>query len=201
MELQITVTLTVYFTLHTSISGSPRYHQNLDASGGAVRHLNIFQAQHCNSLYDDWPQISVRCVCVCVYVLILNYAENQAHVGPQLWARSQGNQGKQDPGRTLKKVRVQRVRWGRAQGSKRQCEKFYWEAKDAWGGGANKAWGELGTRLALQPHGPLSSDFIVTSPCLLKACALHTAVVHAKYQDSAGGETREPILWLTCTIR
>ena len=66
MELQITVTLTVYFTLHTSISGSPRYHQNLDASGGAVRHLNIFPAQHCNSLYDDWPQISVRCVCVCV---------------------------------------------------------------------------------------------------------------------------------------
>lgn len=86
-----------------------------------MRHLNIFPAQHRNSLYDDWPQISVRHV----RVLILNYAENQAHVRPQLWARSQGNQGKQDPGRTLKKVRVQRVRWGRAQGSKRQCEKFY----------------------------------------------------------------------------
>ena len=120
-ELQITVTLTGSFTSHTSISGSPRYHQNLEASGGAVRHLNIFPAQHRNSLYDDWPQISVRHV----RVLILNYAENQAHVRPQLWARSQGNQGKQDPGRTLKKVRVQRVRWGRAQGSKRQCEKFY----------------------------------------------------------------------------
>lgn len=46
------------------------------------------------------------------------------------------------------------------------------------GGDANKAWGELGTRLALRPHGPLNSDFIVTSLCLLKACTLHTAVVH-----------------------
>lgn len=35
------------------------------------------------------------------------------------------------------------------------------------------------------------SDFTVTSPCLLKACTLHTAVVHAKYQDSAGGEIKE----------
>ena len=140
-------------------------------------------------------------MCVCVYVLILNYAENQAHVGPQLWARSQGNQGKQDPGRTLKKVRVQRVSGAGHREVKGSVRSSIERLRMPGGGGANKAWGELGTRLALQPHGPLSSDFIVTSPCLLKAGALHTAVVHAKYQDSAGGETREPILWLTCTIR
>lgn len=113
------------------------------------------------------------------------------HVGPQLWARSQGNQGKQDPGHTLKKVRVQRVRWAGHREVKGSVRSSIERLRMPGGGGANKVWRAGDTAWFVAPWPSKFSDFTVTSPCLLQSMYITLLMVHAKHQDSAGGEIKE----------